>query len=287
VSTLLSEGMDPEADAGKKDCLIILSRQDPVAKGVAALLGQGEATSWHVDGAVVRRLEQGELTLWREPLHIFDSALNGALPPELAQRLRAVVFPSMHRSESGTICLTVHAVGNLTEDTAMGGLPRAVNPVPARLMTAAFLHLREEGMKIGIETTFEGTHHGPFLQYPSFFVEIGSSQAEWENQEVHQAISRILLDLSDEETRGDPIVVAVGGGHYMPRFKDLVRSKSVAFAHLIPSHNLLAVDEVLAKEVVRSSPGVEGVIYARAREKGMSHISQLLPEKSEKDLKAR
>lgn len=275
--------MDPE----KKEYLVILSRQDPVAKGVASLLGQGMATPWHVDGTVVRRLDSGALTLWREPLHIFDSGLNGALPPELTQRLRAVIFPSMHRSESGTICMTVHPVGNLTEDTEMGGKSRTVNPVPARLMTAAFMRLREEGMKIGIDTTFEATHHGPFLEYPSFFVEIGSSQTEWENREVHQAISRVVADLDDETTRQDPIVVGVGGGHYMPRFKDLVRNRSVALAHLIPSHNLNAVDGNLAKELVRSSPGVEGCLYARAREKDICVLSQLLPETREKDLKAR
>jgi D-aminoacyl-tRNA deacylase len=266
------------------ETLIVLSREDPVARGVGPLLGQGEAEAWHIDGAPVRRLSPKTLALWREPLHINDEGLNAALPDDLKARISGIVFPSMHKSESGNVSLTVHPVGNLTPEAVAGGRPLTVNPVPAHLMTEAYLRLREEGLKIGIETSFESTHHGPYLEFPCFFVEIGSTATEWGRPDVHHAIARTIMDLDVDRVANDRIAIGIGGGHYVPRFKDLVRKRAVSMAHMVPSHKLGYLDEALAKELVRASPGVEGCFFAKAGERETTPMAQLLPELHEKAL---
>lgn len=267
--------------------LLVLSQQDPVARGVSSLLGTGEATDWKVQGTPVRRLSNETYTLKREPLHVTDEGLDALLPVPLMKKVNALIFPSVHRSQSNLAALTVHPLGNLTADNQVGGMPNTVNPVPPHLMTEAFLRLSEEGARVGMEVTFEATHHGPSLSYPSFFVEVGSTVLEWERRELQRAVANVVTDLLPSRTSGSQVVVGVGGGHYMPFFKDLVRRRRVSVAHLVPSHDLASLSLSVAEQVVRLSPGAQGCVWARARDREACPIRSLLADAREADLPPR
>ncbi len=243
---------------------MVISESDPVARGVAGCLGHGEPSGDHVAGTTVRDLGKGLYLLRRPGLHLEDLSLSADLTGTLGPRLEGVIFPSVHRSERGLPALTVHPIGNLGSEARLGGLPRHLTPVPARLLTEAFLRLHEHGHDLGIPGTFESTHHGPLLSVPSFFLEAGSSPTVWEDPRVHRALATTLRELDGEPAREGPIVVGVGGGHYVPRFREVVRHRKVAVGHLVPDHHVAGLDAGMWEELLRQTPGVQGILYARS-----------------------
>jgi D-aminoacyl-tRNA deacylase len=267
----------------------VISAADPVARGVAQRLGSGEPSGAHVAGASVRALGNDLYLLHRPGLHVEDASLSTDLSSALGPRLKAVIFPSMHRSGSGMPALTVHPIGNLGAQARLGGLPRRLTPVPARLQTEALLRLHDAAQDLGIASTFEATHHGPLLSVPSFFLEAGSSPTVWEDPRVHRALAALLRDLDGELARDGPIVVGVGGGHYVPRFRDLVRHREVAVGHLVPDHHVSDLDARMWEELVRQTPQAEGVLLARPLSSftgppGLPVLSeQSLPRRAEED----
>ncbi len=213
-------------------------------------------------GTPVQDLGDGLYLLQRQGLHLYDRDLSSDLSAAFGGRLEGVIFPSVHRSERGVPALTVHPLGNLGPEARLGGLPRRLTPVPARLMTEAFLQLQEAGRDLGMPVTFESTHHGPHLSLPAFFLEAGSSPAVWEDSRVHHALAATLRALEGKPSEEGPIVVGVGGGHYAPRFRDLVRHRKVAVGHLVPGHHVADLDAHMWDELLRQTPGVEGVLFA-------------------------
>lgn len=264
--------------------IIVASLEDPVARPVAERLGPGEATDLRVGRDPLRRLSKELYLLRRSALHIHDDSLAPEFPAELSTQVEALIFPSVHRSALDRPALTVHPLGNLTAATEVGGRPRELNPVPARLMTEAFLRLHEEGQRLGIETTFEATHHGPWLPWPSFFIEIGSTPAQWEREDLQRALVHVLSNLEVSRTAHDQVAVGVGGGHYLPRFRDLVRQRRLSVGHLIPSHHFPGLDREMVEQVVARTLRSEVVVYARAQDAAEGKFRDLLPEVREKDL---
>ncbi|MDE1835913.1 MAG: D-aminoacyl-tRNA deacylase [Euryarchaeota archaeon] len=267
--------------------IVVASQEDPVGRAVGELLGAGEPTDLRVGAERIRKLSEGLYVLKRAGLHIHDARLEHELPSEVVVQTEALIFPSVHRSESNRPALTVHPLGNLTDEVEVGGLPLEVNPVPARLMTEAFLRWYDAGERFGVETTFEATHHGPHLRSPSYFIEIGSTAREWERPELLKALAEVLRGLGTDPLVHAPVVLGVGGGHYMPRFRDLVRRRQLAVGHLVPSHHLPSIGQEMAEQLVARTPGVQGVVFARADDAQRSPLKELLPELREKELRPR
>jgi D-aminoacyl-tRNA deacylase len=241
---------------------LVLSEPDPVARAVAERLGPGEATGAHVDGAPVRALAPGVLAIKRAVAHVRDDDLDLRLPSALRGPTTTLVFPSVHRSESGRPCFTVHPLGNLGPRADVGGRPRTLVPSAPRLMADLLRRLSEAGDRHGLPATYEATHHGPALSLPALFAEIGADDPVWSRRELTAALAEALR--SAEEDPRDRVALGAGGGHYVPRFSDLARRRRWAFGHLLPSHALDELDDATAEAATRATPGCEGVVFARA-----------------------
>jgi D-aminoacyl-tRNA deacylase len=167
-------------------------------------------------------------------VHLNRDHLDRDLESSYDERVDLVVYLSKHRSESGRPSLTVHPIGN-PGAAEFGGQPETLVPSAARWMTAALRRLRQTGRGLPYEVTFEATHHGPYLTSPTFFIEQGSTEREWEDREASRAIARVLIDLRPLD---GPVAVGIGGGHYMPRHTDLALRKKIAFGHLLATYAL-------------------------------------------------
>jgi D-aminoacyl-tRNA deacylase len=109
------------------------------------------------------------VTLKNETVYAQD-LLDNFPSPEL------VVFLSRHSSQSGKPTLSVHTPGNFG-NAELGGLPRTLSVSPAKAMQdtlKALMHFKNE-MNLDYEVSYECTHHGPSLNVPTMFVELGSS----------------------------------------------------------------------------------------------------------------
>lgn len=183
--------------------------------------------------------------------HLYRDHLDRDLVSAYGEPPEFLVYLSKHRSESRTPSLTVHPIGN-PKAADFGGRPNTLVPAAPRWMTAALRRLRVEARDLPYEVTFESTHHGPYLETPTFYIEQGSTETEWTDPAAAAAIARSLLDLEPVDA---PIAVGLGGGHYAPRHTDVAMARRVAFGHLLSGHALEGLPEALLAEAVTRTPG--------------------------------
>jgi D-aminoacyl-tRNA deacylase len=187
------------------------------------------------------------------------------------------IYISRHTSKTEEPTLTTHPIGNYGE-AEFGGITRKLTPSAPRLMTQLLRIIKKNAKieKTYHKVCFEVTHHGPHLNIPTFYTEVGSNQKEWKKQKPAEIIAESLIELFDnyqceEDLPKDiPVIIGIGGGHYAPRFTDIALSKNVAFGHMIPSYQIEAgnINEKILKDTFNVTPNVEGVyIHKKALKK--------------------
>jgi D-aminoacyl-tRNA deacylase len=171
-----------------------------------------------------------------------------------------IVFISRHSSISGTPTLSVHTPGNLGE-AKMGGIPRRVSVSPANVMRdvlKAMTRLKEE-MHLDYEVSYEGTHHGPSLNVPTMFSELGSSPKQWNDLRAAEAVAHATIEaVSKFGDFSAKTVLGIGGLHYNSKFTRTALCDEIAFGHIIPKYAVPYVDvEILNQCVERTLERVE------------------------------
>jgi len=165
--------------------------------------------------------------------NVVEASCEIGIDPEL------VIFMSRHSSKSGRPTLTVHPLGNY-HGNDLGGLPEKLVKAAPHHMSEALRSISSINYMEDMEVAFEVTHHGPWLDRPTFFIEIGSDETHWGNKDAAEILARVIA----ENKKSDyPSVVGIGGGHYAPRFTEAALSRKVDFGHMIPNYQLESSDD--------------------------------------------
>lgn len=170
---------------------------------------------------------------------IHDEDLDADLH-HLSWPIHAVWFLSKHRAASGNPSLTVHPIGNFNGAEA-GGRAGALSPSAPRDMGALLRRLKHhrDGAGLPHDVTFEATHHGPHMTIPSLFVEIGSNEEWYDDEESGRVLAAAVTDVLDGEgVLHAPLQVGVGGGHYVPQMTDKALAGEADFGHMVPAYAL-------------------------------------------------
>lgn len=260
--------------------LVVVSEVDPVAVAVADRWGTPPPAGGHVDGTPIRRLGARSLLLRRSGRHVHDERLDLRLPSELREKRPTLVFPSVHRSAQGVACLTVHPLGNPGPTAEIGGRPRTLVPTDPERMVFALRALAESAPALGLKATYEATHHGPELGLPAFFVEIGFGDDDGPPAAAVKTLAELLPDLPSEPA-DDLVVLAVGGGHYVPRFTDLALRRRWAFGHLLSRHVLDELERATAATALEQTPRARGILFARSEDAERPVFSEMGPRRKE------
>lgn len=173
------------------------------------------------------------------------------------------VFISRHSSVSGTPTLSVHTPGNLGEAKA-GGIARKVSVSPANAMRTALnsmMQLKEE-MEVDFEVSYECTHHGPSLQIPTMFVELGSSPTQWNDMKAAEIVAHATIKaVSKFGSFPSKSVIGIGGPHYNRKFTRIALENNVSFGHIIPKYAIPNVDsEILEQCIEKTLEEVESAV---------------------------
>lgn len=204
-------------------------------------------------------------------IHLYFDNMDQKVKRQLGFEPDLIVVASRHKSAAGVRTLTVHPLGNWgTAD--FGGRPGTLVPTAPRQMTHALNLLKKKAGHLDFQITFEATHHGPYLETPLFFIEIGSDESAWPEKEPAKAISEVILSLDTAKsgpisTADDMICIGIGGGHYMPRISEVAETHKMSFGHMVPAYALEYIDEAMIRQAMERTPGVEHVYFHR---KGMS-----------------
>ena len=145
-----------------------------------------------------------------------------------------VVFMSRHSAASGEASLTVHPIGNFHENK-FGGKEKTLVKANPPLMTDALRRIAEYNDLEGFRVCFEVTHHGPWLERPTFFIEIGSDERNWGNERAADILTDVLLDMGPNDYDA---AVGVAGGHYAPRFTEVALGFRINFGHMLPNYQM-------------------------------------------------
>jgi D-aminoacyl-tRNA deacylase len=175
-----------------------------------------------------------------------------------------VIFASKHKSESKEKTLSVHAPGNwrLAE---FGGEKNKVCKSSAHLMKQMFEKLNENAVKNYLsefKVTMEATHHGPLIDKPCLFIEIGSTETEWTNSRAGFVVAKTISEaISDfKENPYTEIAVAIGGPHYCPSFNKIQMKSNVAISHVIPQYAFPLTEEMIAEAVKKTEEELDFVL---------------------------
>ncbi len=167
-----------------------------------------------------------------------------------------IIFISRHSSTRPIPALTVHVTGNY--DTAdLGGEPGMLAPAAPAWMHAVLRNLAARAPD-GYRVSYEVTHHGPTaLSTPSFFVEIGSTAAEWADPAAGRAVAESILSAVPEETIN---LIGFGGTHYAVRQTEIALSSRGAFGHIAPARQVRLLDRGLVGQMQEASRAVAAYI---------------------------
>ena len=160
------------------------------------------------------------------------------------------VFLSRHSSQSGQLALTCHTTGNFDE-AHFGGNPRQVAiPMPS---------LQKQYMKMlwerradfeDFDITLEATHHGPTaLSKPTIFVEVGTTERQWNDMDLCGSVASILHDALHRTGRYQ-MAVGFGGTHYPKKFTEQVIDGQYAMGTIVPKRALEYVDESMMSHIL-------------------------------------
>jgi D-aminoacyl-tRNA deacylase len=116
------------------------------------------------------------------------------------------------------------------------------------------LMYQKETLELNYEVTFECTHHGPSLNVPTMFVELGSSQAQWDDLRAAEAVAHSAMSaVAKFAAPVDSAVLGIGGTHYNQRFTLMALRGEATFGHMIPKYAVGCVDAEMLRQCVRKT----------------------------------
>ncbi|MCK9292514.1 MAG: D-aminoacyl-tRNA deacylase [archaeon] len=206
-----------------------------------------------------------------EKQHIYSSE-EEMIPKSL--QIDQIIVLSKHStlSEIKTKTITAHSIGNWGKAELGGKDKTLVKTDPILIRELLFNLKKNKPTKIKeYEVKQEATHHGPYLDISTMFVEIGSSDPDWENKDVANYIIQILINIlinynreDIKKTRNWVEAIGIGGNHYCTKFnkKTFKNSNLFCFGHIIPSYALKDVNnnpEILEEAKEKSNSNI--IIY--------------------------
>jgi D-aminoacyl-tRNA deacylase len=160
-----------------------------------------------------------------------------------------IIFASKHCSEKKEKTLCVHAPGNWGE-AKFGGESKKICKSSALFQKQIFQKLKENIEKYELKNykvTLECTHHGPLIEKPCLFIEIGSTETEYRSRRAGFILAKTISDTIEnfKENPYNEIAIGIGGPHYCPEFTKLQLNSNVAISHIIPKYVAPITEEMI------------------------------------------
>ncbi len=128
-------------------------------------------------------------------------------------------------------------------------------------MQAVLCRLSENAPE-GYRVAYEITHHGPSeLETPSFFVEVGSTEKQWNDAVAARAVARSVLCADPADVIP---LVGFGGTHYAARETEIALATRGAFGHIAHSREISGINADMVRLMAEKSGAVAGYVDRKA-----------------------
>jgi len=199
---------------------------------------------------------------------LYSDNLNEKHFPEL-KGIDFIIFTSTHRSEKGNPSLSLHAPGNW-RSADLGGHEHKVCKTSAFVLKYLFQELNktyEENktkLKEEYQITLEVTHHGPLIDLPCCFIELGSTEKQWGDVEAAKILAKTILSLQNYPNHHNlnnwiPSI-GIGGPHYAPNFNKTQLNSSYAIGHIIPEYSLPLTESMIKEAEEKTHETVKEIL---------------------------
>ena len=235
-----------------------------------ALLKFFEKTSDEFDGYPVLRYDGAGVNL----IHLLQTDEESVTYENIDQYIEEkvgikpdlLIFCTKHQSKSGIHSLSCHTQGNWTT-ADYGGKPKHVAPCPVRFLNDAYLLMQKlnKDKKLGYEVILEATHHGPYVETPSAWIEIGSDKESWKREDAGIILAEVLVDILPDFTfefqEEKPVALGIGGLHHCPEFTKRIERFEAYISHVCPKYIEGLTEEALENAINNSIPEIDMIIY--------------------------
>lgn len=174
-----------------------------------------------------------------------------------------IIFASKHKSEQDRKTISIHAPGNF-RDAKLGGQPGKICKTSALFQKQLFEKLKEnlEKFPIKYDLTLECTHHGPLINKPCIFVEIGSTEREWKDRKAAFIVAKSISEIINEfkENPYNEIAIAIGGKHYCPSFNKIQLNSNIAISHVIPNYVFPLTEEMVQEAIAGTEEDIDIIL---------------------------
>lgn len=239
-----------------KKYLIVASKLDKAGSNITTILSQ---------------FRQSPLMLLSKEKPYFDFYLidtdivdDSGIDKEKINQYDFIIFASKHESEKGGRTLSIHAPGNW-RNADFGGQPEKICKTSALFQKHLFEKLnsvaKEHNLK-DYNITLECTHHGPLIDKPCVFIEVGATDLEWSDRRAGFVIAKTISETIEEfkENKYREIAFGIGGPHYCPNFNKIQLKSNIALSHVIPQYALPIKEEMIRESIEKTDEEIDLVI---------------------------
>ncbi|MFA4953102.1 MAG: D-aminoacyl-tRNA deacylase [Candidatus Pacearchaeota archaeon] len=175
-----------------------------------------------------------------------------------------IIFASKHQSKEKIKSLSIHAPGNWKKNE-FGGKEGKICPTSAVFQKQLFENLNKQVNEDKLkkyQVTLECTHHGPLINKPCIFIEIGSTETEWKDRRAGFTIAKTIVDTIEnfKENPYNEIVIGIGGPHYCPNFNKIQLNSNYAISHIIPGYTLPLTEEMIKEAIEKTKEEIDFVL---------------------------
>jgi len=194
-----------------------------------------------------------EETLILEKFMLFEDNFD----EKLDKNYDFIIFASTHKSEKPNKTLSVHAPGNWRK-AELGGKEGRVCKTSAFFVKHLFQTLNKEAEnQQDYKVTMEATHHGPYIETPCCFIEIGSSEKEWKDEKavniIAETIKKAIESFDEKKAKKEWIsAIGIGGPHYTPNFNKVQLNSKYAIGQVIQEYALPLTREMLKEAIEKT-----------------------------------
>ena len=161
-----------------------------------------------------------------------------------------LIFLSKHESREKIKSICLHFTGNF-DKAIYGGKDRQLSLANPLLLKNIFLEVLKEDIK-EFNLTLEVTHHGPLCNKPHCFIEIGSTEKEWNNEEIASKIVNSIVRAIKKRVNWK-VSIGFGGTHYCPKFNKIEAESDFALGHICPKYFIDKLDYNLFLQMINKS----------------------------------
>jgi len=163
-----------------------------------------------------------------------------------------IIFATRHQAASGKKSFSVHVPGNWGKAGAGGKDKKLCRALPG-VMKDAIKTIQTAYHGDEFDIVQECTHHGPEIDKPCMFIEIGSTEDEWNRYDCGEVIAKVVNHIATNKPKKYKEVVVIGGGHYNQVATKLMLNTEYAVGHICPKHMLTELNPALLKEAVEKN----------------------------------